>query len=71
MELKLAAILLLLLAAAAFRLGLCGCRYRSPVWRASAVETAPNVTRSEDGGAYSAAAVAEELTGPDDRGRWV
>ena len=73
MELKFALILFLLLVSA-LKFGLCGCRYRNPIWTkeeegGEAVKTAPRVTQLLDG-VYMAAAVDESLTDADDRGRY-
>ena len=69
MDLKFALILFLLLVVE-FKFGLCGCRYRNPIWtkEGKAVETAPKVTQLLNG-VYMAAAVDESLTDADDRGR--
>ena len=70
MELKLALILFLLLVVV-LKFGLCGCRYRNPIWKKEEeVETAPKVTTLLNG-VYTAAAVDESLTDEDDRGRYV
>ena len=73
MELKLALILFLLLVSA-FRFGLCGCRYRNPIWareeeEGKAVKTAPRLTQLLNG-VYMAAAIDESMTDADDRGRY-
>ena len=74
MELKFALILFLLLVSA-LKFGLCGCRYRNPIWTkeeeggGEAVKTAPRVTQLLDG-VYMAAAVDESLTDEDDRSRY-
>ena len=72
MELKLALILFLLLVSA-FRLGLCGCHYRNPIWareeEGEAVKTAPRLAQLLNG-VYMAAAIDESMTALDDRGRY-
>ena len=70
MDLKFALILFLLLVVE-FKFGLCGCRYRNPIWKkedGKAVETAPIVTQLLNG-VYMVAAVDESLIDVDDRGR--
>ena len=67
------ALILFLLLVSAFRFGLCGCRYRNPIWaredEGEAVKTAPRLTQLLNG-VYMAAAIDESMTASDDRGRY-